>query len=205
MISGKINIRVLFFSIIFFLVIINSIFFYQKKRINDIVSSFKTELQSTVNENYYLTNHLLNRLESKHLSDILKSDELIFDRSESENNLFIWVYFRSGCSICTEQVFLNMKKYSSRIGRKNVAVIVKNADRIYLKEEMITYGISDLRIITVSGNVLSDTIYKDENSSVFFVLDSCSNTNMIFNPDPNMPFLTERYFEKISEKYFTPE
>ncbi|HRX48940.1 MAG TPA: hypothetical protein P5120_15575 [Spirochaetota bacterium] len=97
-----------------------------------------------------------------------------------------------------------MKKYSSHIGRKNFAVIVKNADRIYLKEEMITYGIGDLRTITVSGNELSDTIYKDENSSFFFVLDSCNNAKMIFQPDSNMPFLIERYFEKIRETYFSP-
>ncbi len=204
MISKKININILFYAIIFFLIIINSIFFYQKKRIKEIVSGFKTELQSTVRENYYLTNRLLNRLESKHLNGIINSDELISDRSESENNLFICFYSRSGCSSCNEQVFLNMKKYSSRIGRKNFVIIVKNADHICLKEEMITYGIGDLRTFTVPGNALSDTIYKDENSSFFFVMDSCNNANMIFHPDPNLPFLTERYFEKIRETYFTP-
>lgn len=204
MTSKKININILFYAIIFFLIIINSIFFYQKKRIKEIVSGFKTEMQSTVSENYYLTNHLLNRLESKHLNVIINSEELISDKHDPANNLFICFYSRSGCSICNEQVFLNIKKYSSHIGRNNVAVIVKNIDRIYLKEEMITYGIGDLRTITVSGNELSDTIYKDENSSFFFVLDSCNNANMIFHPDPNMPFLTERYFEKITEAYFTP-
>lgn len=98
-----------------------------------------------------------------------------------------------------------MKKYSSWIGRKNVAVIVKNVDRIYLKEEMIIYGIRDLRTFSVSGNALNDTLVKDKSSSIFFVLDSCNYANMIFRPDPNMPLLTQMYFEKIRETYYAPE
>jgi hypothetical protein len=181
------------------------IFFYQKLRIKEILSVYRTELQTKVNENYYLTNQLLNRLESKHLRGIINSDDLINDGSGSENFLFICFYSISSCSLCNEQVILNMKKYSSSIGRSNFVVIVKNVDHIRLKEEMITYGIGDFKTITVSNNALIDTICKNESASFFFVLDSSNTAKMIFHPDPNLPFLTERYFEKISETYFTPE
>lgn len=202
MTSGKNNIRVLIYTIIFFLIVINLIFFFQKKRINDISSGFKTESESIINENYHLAGYIINHLEKLHLSGILFSDGLNSLRTAIGDNTFIWIYHRSGCSICSELEFINIKKYLPLFGKGNIIVLTNDSDQNYLNEEMRNYGIKDLRTILLSDSdsVVAKTIIL--NKSAFFVLDSGWYANMIFQTDPSLPFLSERYFEKVREIYF---
>lgn len=200
--SRKISFCFLLITIFFFLIVLNLIFLNQKRINKSIVSIFHNECERLNLTNYNLTNLFLDHLFNKPLNNFLNNSEIVAYKSKLNTNLLVWVYSKSGCSLCNDQEYIEMRKHSLQIGCKNMVLINTNFDERELRETMIAYGLVNLKIITILNNENSIKLDNNENRTIYFVLDSCNNPNMIYQPDPNLPLLTEKYFEKVINKYF---
>jgi hypothetical protein len=200
--SKKISIRISIFIIILFLIVIDLILIHQKGKYKEFASDIDVEYGKLRLENYYLVNLILDHLEKKALSSFITVPDTI-DFNSRNNNLFVWMYSKNTCTSCIEQEFSDIVRLSSQIGRENIAIIVAKPHYIQLNELLITYGLGDLKTIIIN-NENEGAIVNNENKTFYFVIDTLNNANMIFHPNHKLSILSEKYFEKIIDKYFDP-
>jgi hypothetical protein len=116
--------------------------------------------------------------------------------------MLVFRYFENNCSTCIEEELLNIKNHSSEIGNENIFILVTSNSPEDLTTTLKVRNMERIRIRNIPDTEVIFSKRLSGNKPFYFVLDSVSHANMIFEPDLRVPGLTEKYFEAITKRFF---
>lgn len=201
--SGKINIKVLLFTILFFILVINMLLLYQRKLYGNIHSDYEVEYSNVQMENRALEMLFFDQLDRKPIDDILPCSEFEKIKIGFDKNKLVFMFSTKNCSSCIENELVSIRDFSTRIGPDNILLISSGYGMRELERLRSIFELQDIRLITMPMDSLENRNQIIYEAPVYFVLDTGGYANMIFKPRPQYSFISEKYLKNIVNVFFS--
>jgi hypothetical protein len=192
---GKISIKYLVILSGLFFIAVNILIFYQRIMVNGLKSDFASEYGKLTRENYLLSEKIIRYMKMNQMNTKIRST------SDSEY-FFVWRYYNDFCKSCIEQEIILLKDHISSIGAERIKILASTDNPRDLKSFLNSHDLGQVEIIILPD--YETNIFSDEqlHRPFYFVADSTGNATMIFEPDIELPDLSEKYFEMVINRYF---
>jgi hypothetical protein len=161
-------------------------------------------ISEKVNSTKVLENNIILSLASEHLK-IDKNLQIVDDKSNqslseliSNNPKLVLRYSEIACNSCVDAQLKILEKLAIKIGSENIIILAsyKNNSSLWRFKR-----INNIRLNLYNIDNLGFSLER-ENIPFYFIIDNTFNVKMIFIPIKEKPYLTEKYFEILSSRFF---
>jgi hypothetical protein len=191
----KMRINPMYLTIIVSLLLINGIVYVEESKSDEIKNKFYSEYKKIIENNNLLLKHYLNNL-----PEINCKAGFCKIKEKSNTAIFIFGFYKNSCQSCIDDAILNLKNISSKIGIHSI-LIVSDINFTDLEAIKSLYQITDYNFIILDPSEFPTCYGRDQ--LFYCVVDSSNIARMVFTPYPHMPDLSESYFEKVIDQYYT--
>ena len=171
---------------------------HSNQRINDSIQNFKQRSDNLLS---YISS-AMEFSEEKIDSDIVLLDEngnpLKLKNIVGRSPKLVFKYSDLSCETCVEEQMALLKKASEKIGPENI-VILTNYDSPRKFSQFVRMNQVTFKVLNLQNSKLSSI---DFVLPYYFILDNNFMLLQPFIPIRGEQYLTTKYFEKVSEKYF---
>jgi len=193
------------FSILFVIILfLNSVLLIYRICNKKLLVKFNTVNKEFISEFNALIHHSLNNLDSFKLEETLSEKEIHQILPYTNKSRFVFRFSCSSCDACIENEFDFLRKYKGTIKNENILLLISCPNIFEAQALLISNKLNNIEYIFIEEDMFCKSLNFKTNETLYFILDVNQNIKYVFRPQKDVDNLTEMYYKRVIEQYFTP-